>query len=208
VPYTATIDGVNMPFEAMTSTSVGQTYLYEPPPQANQPFNILFRNDSLGFQSANTGYFFMFKQGVLQNQDFNLAVEDEELDPNGEVDPSPSNVAPRETKNKESTKAKAAAGNTSNLQMDERSSPGGSKDQTTRMRHSGRKATSNAGEGGERKATFTKIRGLGACGNKRKQKCLDAKTKHTIFPRYQPQRVACAYQCPRQSGGLGHNARG
>jgi len=73
VPYTATVDGVNMPFEAMTSTSVGETYLYEPPPQANQPFNILFRNDSLGFQSANTGYFFMFKQGVLQNQDFNLA---------------------------------------------------------------------------------------------------------------------------------------
>jgi hypothetical protein len=36
-------------------------------------FNILFRNDQLGFQSANTGYFFLFKQGVLQNQDFNLA---------------------------------------------------------------------------------------------------------------------------------------
>jgi len=73
VPYTATVDGVSMPFEAVTSTSVGETYLYEPSPQADQPFNILFRNDSLGFQSANTGYFFMFKQGVLQNQDFNLA---------------------------------------------------------------------------------------------------------------------------------------
>jgi hypothetical protein len=73
VPYTATVDGVTMPFEAVTSTSVGEDYLYEPAPQANQPFNILFRNDSLGFQSANTGYFFMFKQGVLQNQDFNLA---------------------------------------------------------------------------------------------------------------------------------------
>jgi hypothetical protein len=72
VPYTATIDGVTMPFEAVTSTSVGEDFLYEPPPRANQPFNILFRNDSLGFQSANTGYFFMFKQGVLQNQDFNL----------------------------------------------------------------------------------------------------------------------------------------
>jgi hypothetical protein len=72
VPYTATVDGVNMPFEAMTSTSVGRDYLYEPSPQPNVPFNVLFRNDSLGFQSANTGYFFMFKQGVLQNQDFNL----------------------------------------------------------------------------------------------------------------------------------------
>jgi hypothetical protein len=72
VPYTATIDGVTMPFEAVTSTSAGEDFLYEPAPRANQPFNILFRNDSLGFQSANTGYFFMFKQGVLQNQDFNL----------------------------------------------------------------------------------------------------------------------------------------
>lgn len=73
VPYTATVDGVNMPFEAMTSTSQGENYVYEPSPRPNQPFNILFRNDSLGFQSANTGYFFLFKQGVLQNQDFNLA---------------------------------------------------------------------------------------------------------------------------------------
>jgi hypothetical protein len=73
VPYTATVDGITMPFEAMTSTSVGADFLYEPSPRANTPFNVLFRNDQLGFQSANTGYFFMFKQGVLQNQDFNLA---------------------------------------------------------------------------------------------------------------------------------------
>jgi hypothetical protein len=73
VPYTATVDGISMPFEAMSSTSVGADYLYEPSPTVGNPFNILFRNDQLGFQSANTGYFFMFKQGVLQNQDFNLA---------------------------------------------------------------------------------------------------------------------------------------
>ena len=73
VPYTATVDGVTMPFEAITSTSVGKDFLYEPSPRPNQAFNILFRNDSLGFASANTGYFFSFKQGVLQNQDFNLA---------------------------------------------------------------------------------------------------------------------------------------
>lgn len=73
VPYTATVDGITMPFEAMSSTSAGSDFLYEPSPTINQPFNVLFRNDQLGFQSANTGYFFMFKQGVLQNQDFNLA---------------------------------------------------------------------------------------------------------------------------------------
>ena len=73
IPYSATVDGVNMPFEATTSTSVGRDYVYEPAPQPNTVFNVLFRNDQLGFQSANTGYFFLFKQGTLQNQDFNLA---------------------------------------------------------------------------------------------------------------------------------------
>jgi hypothetical protein len=73
IPYTATVDGINMPFEAMTSTSVGRDYVYEPAPTPNTSFNVLYRNDQLGFQSANTGYFFLFKQGVLQNQDFNLA---------------------------------------------------------------------------------------------------------------------------------------
>jgi hypothetical protein len=72
IPYTATVDGINMPFEAVNSTSVGRDYVYEPSPLPNGIFNVLFRNDSLGFASANTGYFFYFKQGVLQNQDFNL----------------------------------------------------------------------------------------------------------------------------------------
>ena len=86
VPYTATIDGVSMPFEAVNSTSVGtpntSPFIYEPAPQPNGQFNILFRNDSLGYGSANTGFFFYFKQGVLQNQDFNLA----ERIPNRTVD--------------------------------------------------------------------------------------------------------------------------
>jgi len=73
LPYTATVDGVNMPFEAVNATSVGRDYVYEPAPQPNGIFNLLFRNDQLGFAAANTGYFFYFKQGVLQNQDFNLA---------------------------------------------------------------------------------------------------------------------------------------
>ena len=72
IPYTATVDGINMPFEAVNSTSVGRDYVYEPSPLPNGIFNVLFRNDQLGFASANTGYFFYFKQGVLQNQDFNL----------------------------------------------------------------------------------------------------------------------------------------
>jgi hypothetical protein len=73
VPYTATVDGVNMPFEATTSSTSGRDYIYEPSPKPNSTFNLLYRNDQLGYQSANNGYFFFFKQGTLQNQDFNLA---------------------------------------------------------------------------------------------------------------------------------------
>jgi hypothetical protein len=72
IPYTATVDGVNMPFEAVNASSTGRSYVYEPRPLPNGQFNVLFRNDQSGFASANTGYFFLFKQGVLQNQDFNL----------------------------------------------------------------------------------------------------------------------------------------
>jgi hypothetical protein len=72
IPYTSTVDGVGMPFEAVSSTSVGQNYVYEPAPQPSGEFNVLYRNDQLGYGSDDNGYFFMFKQGVLQNQDFNL----------------------------------------------------------------------------------------------------------------------------------------
>ena len=72
IPYSAVVDGVTMPFEAVSATASGAEYVYEPSPKPNGQFNMLFRNDQLGYASANTGYFFMFKQGVLQNQDFNL----------------------------------------------------------------------------------------------------------------------------------------
>jgi hypothetical protein len=73
IPYNSTVDGVNMPFEAVNASTIGKSFVYEPSPRPNGIFNVLFRNDQLGFNSANTGYFFLFKQGVLQNQDFNLA---------------------------------------------------------------------------------------------------------------------------------------
>lgn len=73
IPYNSTVDGVGMPFEAVSGTSVGRDYVYEPSPRPSGVFNILYRNDQLGYGSDNTGFFFLFKQGVLQNQDFNLA---------------------------------------------------------------------------------------------------------------------------------------
>ena len=72
VPFNTTVDGVSMPFEVVNSTAIGKTALYEPAPRPDSGFNIIFQNDQLGYGSENTGYFFMFKQGVLKNQDFNL----------------------------------------------------------------------------------------------------------------------------------------
>jgi len=72
VPFSSTINGTNMVFEAVSSTSVNKTYMYEPAPKPNGLFNMLYKNDRQGYASANTGYFFMFKQGSLQDFPFNL----------------------------------------------------------------------------------------------------------------------------------------
>jgi hypothetical protein len=72
VPFDATVDGVGMSFEVCSATSADKTYIYEPAPQPDGQLNVLYRNDKLGYGSANTGYFFYFKQGSLINQQFTL----------------------------------------------------------------------------------------------------------------------------------------
>jgi hypothetical protein len=70
--FTALIENNNTNFEAVSASSVGETYIYEPAPAPSGKFNILYRNDNLGNGSNNTGYFVYFKQGQLSNIDFNL----------------------------------------------------------------------------------------------------------------------------------------
>jgi len=72
VPFTSSVDGMTMPFELVSVTSLNEDYVYEIPPAPTGRFNMLYRNDGLGYGSPNTGYFFYFKQGTLQNYDFNL----------------------------------------------------------------------------------------------------------------------------------------
>ena len=72
VPFTSTVDGIAMNFELVSVTSVDSSDVYEIPPAPDQRFNILYRNDQLGYGSPNTGFFFYFKQGTLQNFDFTL----------------------------------------------------------------------------------------------------------------------------------------
>lgn len=75
VPFTSTVDNISMNFELVNVTSIDSNYLYELPPALSGMFNMLYRNDKLGYGSPNTGYFFYFKQGNLQNYDFNLEQE-------------------------------------------------------------------------------------------------------------------------------------
>ena len=70
--FKASVQGATMPFEVVSATSVGQSYIYENSPNANSIFNLLSRNDNLGNSSNNTGFFVMFKQGSLQSIALNL----------------------------------------------------------------------------------------------------------------------------------------
>jgi len=72
IPFTSTVNGTAMGFEAVCATTQNKTFIYEPSPAPNGAFNILYRNDKQDYASANTGYFFLFKQGSLQDLDFNL----------------------------------------------------------------------------------------------------------------------------------------
>jgi len=70
--FNSIVENNSMGFEAVSATSSGESYIYEPAPIPRGKFNLLYRNDNLGNGSNNTGYFVYFKQGVLSTQDFNL----------------------------------------------------------------------------------------------------------------------------------------
>jgi len=72
IPFSTNVNGLNMNFELCSVTTVGEDYVYELPPAPTNRFNMLYRNDKLGYGSPNTGFFFYFKQGTLTNFDFVL----------------------------------------------------------------------------------------------------------------------------------------
>jgi hypothetical protein len=70
VGYSTLVDGAALNFEVVSGTSVDRNYIYEASPSPGKPLNIIYKNDNLGNGSNNTGFFFYFKQGSLQNQEF------------------------------------------------------------------------------------------------------------------------------------------
>ena len=81
-PFGAVVDGKNMSFECVSVSSVGSQTLQEVSPGTSTAFNILYRNDKLGFSSGNTGFFLYFKQGSLEQFPFTVAsqVENDNID--------------------------------------------------------------------------------------------------------------------------------
>jgi len=72
IPFQSTVNDITMNFEVISPSSLNQSYLYEQPPLLGQNFNILYRNDNLGNNSTNTGFFLMFKQGTTSSIDLVL----------------------------------------------------------------------------------------------------------------------------------------
>ena len=70
--FSVNVQGTAVNFEAVSATSIGETYIYEDDPTRLGQFNILYRNDNNGNGSNNTGMFLFFKQGSLTASSFNI----------------------------------------------------------------------------------------------------------------------------------------
>jgi hypothetical protein len=71
--FQSLVEGSQLTFQSVSASSAGQLYVSEVAPKPNSPFNIVYKNDNLGNNSNNTGFFLYFKQGELKSQDFNFA---------------------------------------------------------------------------------------------------------------------------------------
>jgi hypothetical protein len=71
-PFKVNIQSTATQFEAVSATTLGQTYIYERDPTVSGQFNILYQNDNNGNGSNNTGFFLYFKQGALQATTFTI----------------------------------------------------------------------------------------------------------------------------------------
>ena len=70
--FTKTINGVSMPFEVVPASFLNEKYIYEEAPIEGNSLSFIYKNDSRGFGSPNSGYFLHFKQGAINNQSFSV----------------------------------------------------------------------------------------------------------------------------------------
>ena len=70
--FTKTVSGLSMNFEITSTTFNGQSYIYEEPPKVGNSVACVYRDDGHGAGSANSGFFFNFKQGTLNTGLFTI----------------------------------------------------------------------------------------------------------------------------------------
>lgn len=63
------INGTSVPIEIVNPDFEDGLSLFERKPDPQEALNLIYQNDQLGFASANTGFFFYFKQGILSKID-------------------------------------------------------------------------------------------------------------------------------------------
>jgi len=71
-PATITVSGQTYPIDIANPDFVTNQTIFERDPDPNNAFHFIYRNDSLGVASDNTGFFLYFKQGNLLNVDTNF----------------------------------------------------------------------------------------------------------------------------------------
>jgi len=71
-PTSVTINGQVYPIDVCNPDFITNQTIFERDPDPANAFSFIYRNDSLGVSSANTGFFLYFKQGNLINVDNNF----------------------------------------------------------------------------------------------------------------------------------------
>ena len=72
--FSSTVSGTAMDFEVCNGGFTDGGTLYEQTPNPSNAFNLYYMNDGMGNNSAQTGFFMLFKQGTTQQQLFNIPV--------------------------------------------------------------------------------------------------------------------------------------
>ena len=70
--FTSSVGGVNRDFEIVSSTIEESESIYEARPVEGTGITYTYRSDGSGDSSNNTGFFFLFKQGRMQQQSFTV----------------------------------------------------------------------------------------------------------------------------------------
>lgn len=72
IPFTSSIGGINYNFDVVNVDFSTQKGFFERPPNPQNSFHLIYRNDGNGNNSKDTGFFLMFKQGSLQRRDIQI----------------------------------------------------------------------------------------------------------------------------------------